>query len=141
MAGGSAAPVANRPQEVPCGHGRVCLVYVSGSVDMGDREGDESEPRKTEHISLVEIGNAMAELCRDAAGLAPEELKRQAVRVLVGKRVTAGIGQRLEDALSAALDAGRGSILWGRTGRSRRFEDHHAHNSAERAGKGCDGRR
>ncbi|MCQ1947573.1 DUF4011 domain-containing protein [Arthrobacter sp. zg-Y1116] len=74
------------------------------------READEFEPRKIEHVSLVEIGNAMAELCRDAAGLAPEDLKRQAVRVFGGKRVTAGIGQRLEDALSAALDAGKVSF-------------------------------
>jgi hypothetical protein len=73
----------------------------------GYRENDESEVRKIEHVSLVEIGNAMVELCRDAAGLEPEELKRQVIRVFGGKRVTAGIGQRLEGALRAALDAGK----------------------------------
>ncbi|WP_404321317.1 DUF4011 domain-containing protein [Arthrobacter luteolus] len=74
------------------------------------RQSDESEPRKTEHVSLVEIGNAMAELCRDAAGLEPEELKRQAIRVFGGKRVTAGIGERLDDALAAALASGKVSV-------------------------------
>ena len=73
----------------------------------GYREADETEPRKIEHVSLVEIGNAMTDLCRDAAGLEPEELKKQAVRVFGGKRVTAGIGQRLDVALEAALDNGK----------------------------------
>ncbi|MBO0907787.1 DUF4011 domain-containing protein [Arthrobacter sunyaminii] len=74
---------------------------------LGYRENDESEVRKIEHVSLVEIGNAMVDLCRDAAGLEPEELKKQTIRVFGGKRVTAGIGQRLEAALSTALDAGK----------------------------------
>lgn len=68
-------------------------------------EGDE--PRKIEHVSLVEIGNAMADLCRDAAGLEPGELKRQALKIFGGRRVTVGIGERLEEALAAALRGGR----------------------------------
>ena len=75
------------------------------------READESEPRKIEHVSLVEIGNAMAELCRDAAGLAPEDLKKQTIRVFGGKRVTEGIGQRLDEALIAALDSRKLGIM------------------------------
>ncbi|MCC3279908.1 DUF3320 domain-containing protein [Arthrobacter sp. zg-Y40] len=88
----------------------------------GYREADESDPRKIEHVSLIEVGNAMAELCRDAAGLAPDELKRQAVRVFGGKRVTEGIGQRLGEALIAALDSrklgitGNGLLLPGSRG-------------------------
>ena len=42
---------------------------------IGYQENEELESRKIAHVSLGEIGNAMAELCRDAAGLEPDELK------------------------------------------------------------------
>ncbi|MFJ2509341.1 DUF4011 domain-containing protein [Arthrobacter citreus] len=77
---------------------------------LGFRYCDESAARKIEQISLVEIGNAMAELCRNSAGLEPEDLRKQVVRVFGIRRRTTNIRQRLDAALEAALDANKISL-------------------------------
>ncbi|THJ66861.1 DUF4011 domain-containing protein [Arthrobacter echini] len=73
----------------------------------GYRENGPEIDRKIEHISTVEIANAMVAVSRDAHGIEPEELKRRALRVFGGKRMTAGIGERLDDAVRYAEHAGR----------------------------------
>ena len=74
----------------------------------------QEEPRKINHVSLVEIGNAMADICRQAAGLETDELKKQTARIFGRKVVTELMSHRLEEALSAALRAGK--VAWGRDG-------------------------
>ena len=74
---------------------------------LGYRENGPEIERKIEHVSKVEIANAMVAVCRQAHGIEAEDLKRRAVRVFGGMRVTAGIGERLDDAARDARTAGK----------------------------------
>jgi hypothetical protein len=73
----------------------------------GYRENEPEVDRKIEHVSKVEIANAMVAICRDAHGMEWEDLKRVTIRTFGGKRVTTGIGERLEDAVRDALKNGK----------------------------------
>lgn len=73
----------------------------------GYRENEPEVDRKIEHVSKVEIANAMVAICRDAHGIEWEDLKRVTIRTFGGKRVTTGIGERLEDAVRDALKSGK----------------------------------
>ncbi|ODR03479.1 DNA helicase [Mycobacterium intermedium] len=64
------------------------------------------ESRRLEEISLVEIGNAMMIAAEEAGGIDTEELKREALNMFGGKRITQAISARLEDALKHALAQG-----------------------------------
>jgi len=62
--------------------------------------------RPIEFVSLVEIGNAMVIVAQQSGGVGTEELKREALAMFGGKRVTEGIGMRLQSALQRALHTG-----------------------------------
>ncbi|WP_448627778.1 DUF4011 domain-containing protein [Geodermatophilus sp. URMC 64] len=66
-----------------------------------------SSERPLEHVPPEEIVNAMAALCRAAAGMARDELLTQAATVFGYKRRTPTIAPLLEAALDAALADGR----------------------------------
>jgi hypothetical protein len=70
------------------------------------RNGPETD-RKIEHVSKVELGNAMVDICRSAAGVSLDDLKRLVVRKFGGSRVTVGIGERLEAAARDAIADGK----------------------------------
>ncbi len=62
--------------------------------------------RPLDEVSLVEIGNAMIVVAQQSGGSADEELKRDALNLLGGKRITDLIDQRLQAALGRALEKG-----------------------------------
>lgn len=63
--------------------------------------------RKPEHISVVEIRNAMVEIVRVTGGIAVDELHRETIRTFGGKRLTAGVTARLNQGLQYGVDTGR----------------------------------
>lgn len=63
--------------------------------------------RKLEHVSVVEIRNAMVEIVRFSGGISVDELHRDTIRVFGGKRLTAGITARLNEGLQYGVDTGR----------------------------------
>ena len=68
-----------------------------------------SEPgaaRSLDEVSLVEIGNAMIVIAQQSGGSAGEELKRDALNLLGGRRITPAVEQRLQAALERALEKG-----------------------------------
>ena len=67
------------------------------------RDGDA---RVLEEVSLIEIGNAMLVVAEQTGGIDREELKRKALSMFGGRRMTQAIGSRLDDALNAALALG-----------------------------------
>ncbi|NEK85564.1 DUF4011 domain-containing protein [Blastococcus saxobsidens] len=66
-----------------------------------------STDRPIEHVAPEEIGNAMAALCRAAAGMRRDELLTATAVVFGHKRRAASVTPVLEKALAAALDSGR----------------------------------
>lgn len=70
------------------------------------RQPKSGVTRVLDEISLIEIGNAMVIAAEQAGGVEREEINRQALTLLGGKRVTQAIGARLEAALQRALDVG-----------------------------------
>lgn len=73
----------------------------------GFRPNGPEEVRKLEHVSVVEIRNAMVEIVRLSGGIAVDELHRDAIRVFGGKRLTAGVTARLNEGLQYGVDTGR----------------------------------
>jgi len=65
------------------------------------------EGRNLEHVALEEIANAMAVAAELGGGMAEDELKRHALGMFGGKRVTAGISVILAKGLACALETGR----------------------------------
>jgi hypothetical protein len=63
--------------------------------------------RKPEHISVVEIRNAMVEIVRVSGGIAVDELHRETIRTFGGKRLTAGVTARLNEGLQYGIDTAR----------------------------------
>lgn len=70
------------------------------------RQPKTGTSRVLDEVSLIEIGNAMVVVAEQAGGVDREEIKREALTLLGGKRVTQAIGARLDTALQRALDAG-----------------------------------
>jgi hypothetical protein len=70
------------------------------------RRPRDGTSRPLEEVSLVEIGNAMIVVAEQAGGCMPDELKRDALNLFGGKRITPAIGGRLDAALKRALDRG-----------------------------------
>ncbi|MHC6219826.1 DUF3320 domain-containing protein [Arthrobacter sp. MMS24-S77] len=60
--------------------------------------------RKPEHISIVELRNAMVDIVRLSGGVSIDELHRETVRTFGGKRRTAGITARLNQGLQHGVD-------------------------------------
>lgn len=70
------------------------------------RTSRRGEGRPLGEISLVEIGNAMLVVAEQAGGSAIEDLKRDALALFGGIRITKDIGARLAEALERALAVG-----------------------------------
>ncbi|OBH18484.1 DUF3320 domain-containing protein [Mycolicibacter sinensis] len=66
----------------------------------------EGVVRPIDEVSLIEIGNAMLVIAEQTGGIEAEELKREALGLFGGKRMTAGIEARLEEALEGAVTKG-----------------------------------
>jgi hypothetical protein len=71
------------------------------------RSSQQSEGRPLDHVSLVEIANAMSIVAEASAGLSEPDLKREALLVFGGRRMTEGISARLDAALSWGTENGR----------------------------------
>ncbi|MCF6743994.1 DUF4011 domain-containing protein [Blastococcus sp. KM273128] len=80
---------------------------VDRATWTGFRRQVSSTDRPIEHVAPEEIANAMAALCRAAAGMRREELLTATATVFGYKRRAASATPVLEKALAAALDAGR----------------------------------
>lgn len=70
------------------------------------RTSKRGEGRPLNEVSLVEIGNAMFVVAEQAGGSAVEDLKRDALALFGGIRVTKDVGARLDQALERALAVG-----------------------------------
>lgn len=67
------------------------------------RTSKKGEGRPLGEVSLVEIGNAMAVVAEQSGGIAVEDLKRDALALFGGVRITRDVGARLAEALDRAL--------------------------------------
>lgn len=63
--------------------------------------------RKPEHISVVELRNAMVDVVRLSGGISVSELHRETIRLFGGKRRTAGVTARLNEGLQYGVDTNR----------------------------------
>lgn len=70
------------------------------------RQPEAGGSRPLDEVSLIEIGNAMSIVAEQTGGIETEELKREALALFGGRRVTQAIGARLDDALKQAVDRG-----------------------------------
>jgi hypothetical protein len=64
------------------------------------------ESRALEEVSLVEIGNAMLVVAEQAGGMSREELRREALGLFGGRRLTQAVTSRLDRALDRAVSDG-----------------------------------
>jgi hypothetical protein len=71
------------------------------------RTNGQEVDRKPEHISVVELRNAMVEIVRQSGGISVSELHRETIRLFGGKRRTAGITARLNEGLQYGVDTQR----------------------------------
>ncbi|WNG88504.1 DUF3320 domain-containing protein [Mycobacterium sp. ITM-2016-00317] len=70
------------------------------------RSPDAGASRPIEEIGLIEIGNAMRVVAEDSGGADRTELKREALALFGGKRMTAAVTARLDAALERAFARG-----------------------------------
>ncbi|WP_298992781.1 DUF3320 domain-containing protein [uncultured Pseudokineococcus sp.] len=86
-------------------------VVWPSSLDPATWRGYRPTPagvdRPVEHLPLREVVNAMADVCRSAGGMTEDELLRETLAVFGGRRLTAGVRERLAKALVLALSDGR----------------------------------
>ncbi|WP_284762852.1 hypothetical protein [Arthrobacter sp. efr-133-R2A-63] len=71
------------------------------------RPNGSAVARKPEHVSVVEIRNAMVEIVRVSGGIAVDELHRETIRTFGGKRLTAGVTARLNEGLQYGVNTER----------------------------------
>ncbi|MDO8383091.1 MAG: DUF4011 domain-containing protein [Microbacterium sp.] len=71
------------------------------------RTSEPGQGRALEHVSLVEIANAMAVVAQLSGGIGDTEIKREALALFGGKRLTEQISARLDQALEIALATNR----------------------------------
>ncbi|OBG78137.1 MULTISPECIES: DUF4011 domain-containing protein [unclassified Mycobacterium] len=67
------------------------------------RRPPEGVSRQLDHVPLIEIANAMIVVAEQTGGIESYDLKREALNLLGGRRVTQAIEARLNDALNKAL--------------------------------------
>lgn len=97
------------PQEYLRTADRSCA-WPTGIDPLDWREVRRSQPgdgRNLDHVPLEEIANAMAVVAELGGGMQEDELKRHALALFGGKRMTEGISSRLDDGLKRGLDSGR----------------------------------
>jgi hypothetical protein len=70
------------------------------------RRTPDAVSRPLEHICLIEIGNAMIVVTEQTGGIEPGDLKREALNLLGGRRITPAIETRLSEALTYTLKRG-----------------------------------
>ncbi|WP_318241476.1 DUF3320 domain-containing protein [Cellulomonas avistercoris] len=96
-------PAENRPADDdfywPAGVEPRTWLEVRRVANGGSRPVDE--------VSLVEIANALRVAADETGGASADELKRRALQMFRGKRVTEAIGKRLDAGLALALEWGR----------------------------------
>ncbi|MGB3374128.1 MAG: DUF3320 domain-containing protein [Microbacterium sp.] len=98
---------------VDVGHSRLsdpATLWSAGEEPSRWREARQSQPgsgRNIDHVSLAEIANAMAIVAELGGGMSRDELKREALRIFGGKRMTEGIGARFESGLGYGIESGR----------------------------------
>lgn len=63
--------------------------------------------RDVDHVPLVELANAMRVVAGLAGGMTDSEVKREALALFGGRRLTAAISARLDEALAYGLSTGR----------------------------------
>ncbi|MGY1986862.1 DUF4011 domain-containing protein [Blastococcus sp. SYSU DS0669] len=80
---------------------------VDRATWTGFRRQVASTDRPLEHVAPEEVANAMAALCRAAAGMTRDELLTATATVFGYKRRAASVTPVLEKALAAALGSGR----------------------------------
>ena len=71
------------------------------------RTNGQAVDRKPEHISVVELRNAMVHVVRLSGGISISELHRETIRLFGGKRRTAGVTARLNEGLQYGVDTSR----------------------------------
>ena len=70
------------------------------------RSPNAGESRPLDEVSLVEIGNAMSIVAEQTGGILADELKREALNLFGGRRLTQAVSARLDQALDRALGEG-----------------------------------
>ncbi|WP_299038531.1 DUF3320 domain-containing protein [uncultured Pseudokineococcus sp.] len=73
------------------------------STWRGYRRTPAGVDRSVEHLPLREVANAMVDVCRSAGGMREDELLRETLAVFGGRRLTAGVRERLAQTLSLAI--------------------------------------
>lgn len=63
--------------------------------------------RNLDHVPLEEVANAMAIVAELSGGMNEEELKRQALALFGGKRLTENVSHRLQEGLDLGVHSGR----------------------------------
>ncbi|KQM81280.1 DUF4011 domain-containing protein [Agromyces sp. Leaf222] len=85
--------------------------YWPAAMDVGTwlqvRLPESGSSRAIDEVPLVEIANAMRIASAAAGGMNPDEVKREALGMFGGKRMTASVEARLDDGLAYALETGR----------------------------------
>lgn len=87
----------------PTGEGFFWPIGVEPEEWRFVRRPPEGVSRQLEHVSLIEIGNAMIVVAEQTGGIESYDLKREALNLLGGRRVTQAIEARLNDALNKAI--------------------------------------
>jgi len=90
----------------PAGEGFYWPIGVEPEMWRIVRRPPEGVSRQLEHVSLIEIGNAMNVVAEQTGGIEERELEREALNLLGGRRITPAIEARLNEALQKALQRG-----------------------------------
>jgi hypothetical protein len=70
------------------------------------RSPNSGESRPLDEVSLIEIGNAMSIVAEQTGGMSSDELKREALGLFGGRRLTQAVSARLDQALDRVLREG-----------------------------------
>lgn len=71
------------------------------------RRSRQGDGRNFDHVPLEEIANAMAVVAELGGGMNELELKREALALFGGKRMTEGVAARLDEGVRRGIDSGR----------------------------------
>jgi hypothetical protein len=97
------------PKELLATHDRACVwpEEVDPATWRIARRSPAGDGRALEHVPLEEIANAMAIVAQLGGGMTEVELKREALAVFGGRRMTDGISGRLDLAIERGVASGR----------------------------------